>query len=136
MTNHQTHRARGLATLCFAIAAILGVASGGVALAGEKPTSDWVDRGDVKIRLIAAKNGVGDDRALSLGLHMRLKPGWKTYWRQPGEAGLPPELDWAGSDNLGGVDMSWPLPKWFSAGGGNSRTDKAKAILGRGGIEN
>lgn len=45
------------------------------------------------------------------GLHIRLAPGWKTYWRAPGDAGIPPSFDWTGSQNLSGVAFHWPVPE-------------------------
>ena len=44
-------------------------------------------------------------------LQIELEEGWKTYWRKPGEAGIPPRFDWRRSDNLDGIDISWPVPK-------------------------
>ena len=49
------------------------------------------------------------------GTHMaallvRLAPGWKTYWRIPGEAGIPPRFDWTGSSNISAVAFHWPVP--------------------------
>jgi suppressor for copper-sensitivity B len=46
-----------------------------------------------------------------LGIEFRLAPGWKTYWRSPGDAGLPPEIDWSGSENLAEATVLWPAPK-------------------------
>lgn len=43
-------------------------------------------------------------------LKVSLAEGWKTYWRAPGEAGIPPRFDWSGSDNLAGVEVEWPTP--------------------------
>lgn len=51
------------------------------------------------------------------GLRLTLAPGWKTYWRAPGDAGIPPEFDWSGSRNLGAVQISWPRPKVFDQNG-------------------
>lgn len=48
---------------------------------------------------------------------MALTPGWKTYWRAPGEAGIPPEFDWSGSENLAAVAIHWPSPAVFHANG-------------------
>ncbi len=45
------------------------------------------------------------------GLQLRLAPGWKTYWRVPGDAGIPPQFDWSGSRNLAGVTVQWPRPE-------------------------
>ena len=46
-------------------------------------------------------------------LHLRLADGWKTYWRAPGDAGIPPRFDWRGSDNITAVTMHWPRPVAF-----------------------
>ncbi len=47
------------------------------------------------------------------GIHLRLKSGWKTYWRSPGEAGVPPRFDWSKSENVARVHVLWPAPKRF-----------------------
>ncbi|MDX1785495.1 protein-disulfide reductase DsbD domain-containing protein [Roseovarius sp. ZX-A-9] len=44
------------------------------------------------------------------GLEITLRPGWKTYWRAPGDLGIPPSFDWRGSGNLAGVEIQWPTP--------------------------
>lgn len=44
-------------------------------------------------------------------LHIQLQPGWKTYWRAPGEGGIPPQFDWSGSKNIKSVKFHWPRPK-------------------------
>lgn len=51
------------------------------------------------------------------GLELRLAPGWKTYWRAPGEAGIPPSFDFSGSDNLQAVRIHWPRPAVFELNG-------------------
>jgi DsbC/DsbD-like thiol-disulfide interchange protein len=50
-------------------------------------------------------------------VRLTLADGWKTYWRAPGDAGIPPEFTWDGSKNLAGVIVSWPTPKVFSQNG-------------------
>lgn len=50
-------------------------------------------------------------------LQVTLEPGWKTYWRAPGDGGIPPEFDWSGSRNMGVVDFHWPTPEVMDAGG-------------------
>lgn len=50
-------------------------------------------------------------------LHLRLAQGWKTYWRAPGDAGIPPRFDWSGSHNLAGVRLHWPRPSVFDTAG-------------------
>ena len=60
------------------------------------------------------RTGVGTHMA---ALHLALAPEWKTYWRSPGEAGIPPEFDWSGSQNVGAVRFYWPRPEVFTANG-------------------
>ena len=50
-------------------------------------------------------------------LHLTLAPGWKTYWRAPGEGGIPPSFDWAGSENIARVAFHWPKPQVFDING-------------------
>lgn len=50
-------------------------------------------------------------------LHLRLAPAWKTYWRAPGEAGIPPDFDWTGSQNLAAIRPLWPSPDVFILNG-------------------
>ncbi|APE42619.1 hypothetical protein BOO69_03685 [Sulfitobacter alexandrii] len=50
-------------------------------------------------------------------IRFALAPGWKTYWRAPGDAGIPPQFDWTGSQNLRGVGITWPAPQVFREGG-------------------
>ncbi|MCV2446733.1 protein-disulfide reductase DsbD domain-containing protein [Paracoccus sp. DMF] len=50
-------------------------------------------------------------------LRLELEPGWKTYWRSPGDAGVPPRFDWQGSQNLGPVRVLWPRPEVIDSGG-------------------
>lgn len=44
-------------------------------------------------------------------LRIQLQPGWKTYWRAPGDGGIPPQFDWSGSENIKAVQFHWPRPK-------------------------
>lgn len=69
-------------------------------------------------RLISAENGVlPDTRYISAGLAITLEDTWKTYWRSPGEVGLPPEITWDGSENIADVQVLFPAPTRFRAFG-------------------
>ncbi len=50
-------------------------------------------------------------------IRIRLAEGWKTYWRAPGEAGIPPSLNLQGSRNLASVALHWPVPEVFDTAG-------------------
>jgi DsbC/DsbD-like thiol-disulfide interchange protein len=54
------------------------------------------------------------------GLDIVLDKGWKTYWRVPGDAGVPPQFDWSRSRNVKSVTMLWPAPRRFTAEGGET----------------
>ena len=46
-------------------------------------------------------------------IDIELVPGWKTYWRNPGSAGLAPQFNFANSRNLKTIELIWPAPKIF-----------------------
>lgn len=58
-----------------------------------------------------------DSGTYMAGLQLTLAPGWKTYWRSPGEAGIPPLFNWSGSENLKSVHVHWPTPAVFLTNG-------------------
>ena len=51
------------------------------------------------------------------GLSIRLAPGWKTYWRAPGDAGIPPSFAWNGSENISAAAFHWPVPEVMDQNG-------------------
>ncbi len=60
---------------------------------------------------------VAPDGTRMTALHVELEPGWKTYWRSPGDAGIPPVFDWQGSANMAGAELLWPRPEIIESGG-------------------
>jgi DsbC/DsbD-like thiol-disulfide interchange protein len=62
-------------------------------------------------------------------IHLTLAEGWKTYWRAPGDAGIPPAFTWKGSRNIAGVAVSWPTPKVFMQNGMRSVGYSNEVIL-------
>ena len=68
----------------------------------------------MKARLISAVDGTGALSSLPLGLDIVMKPGWKTYWRAPGEAGLPPALHISSGTTSVKAAFAWPVPQRFS----------------------
>src|SRR5258708_5419496 len=96
----------GLAIAVFALAC-------GTARAGEA-ASAWQRNDQAAARLIAAVTAVGDVDRLPIGLQMELQPGWKTYWRSPGDSGIPVTVDWSASRNVASVSLAWPAPHRFT----------------------
>lgn len=70
--------------------------------------ADDLPQGLQSARILPGWTNAEGDRIAALELV--LEPGWKTYWRSPGDAGLPPEFDWQGS-NMGEVAFHWPVPE-------------------------
>ena len=71
----------------------------------------------------------GTDGTHIAALKIELAPGWKTYWRAPGDAGIPPMIDWSASDNLHAMRPAWPTPIVFSQNGMKSVGYKDELIL-------
>jgi DsbC/DsbD-like thiol-disulfide interchange protein len=71
--------------------------------------SPWVDDLSSSLRLIAGSNKA-DDGSLRAGIEIKLKPGWHTYWRYPGDSGVPPRFSFHGSDNVAAVKVLYPAP--------------------------
>ena len=84
--------------------------------------SGWETQSHTAARLIAgAMVKTPDATFLRAGIEIRLDPGWKTYWRDPGDSGAPPTFDFSGSGNVKSAAVLWPAPKKFPDGaGGNS----------------
>ncbi|MCQ0969012.1 hypothetical protein MLD63_01000 (plasmid) [Paracoccus sp. TK19116] len=59
---------------------------------------------------------VTQDGNRMVALDLQLEPGWKTYWRKPGDSGIPPEFDWSASTNVGAVTPHWPAPEVIVSG--------------------
>ena len=85
----------------------LMAATSAVAADGASP---WDGDARSAVRLIAGSSPASAAHAVRAGLELRLKPGWHTYWRYPGDAGVPPHFDFAGSQNVRSVEVLWPAP--------------------------
>jgi DsbC/DsbD-like thiol-disulfide interchange protein len=81
--------------------------------------SPWIEDSHSAIRIIAGNNKPGAE-ALRAGIEVKLQPGWKTYWRYPGDSGVPPRFDFAGSENLKTAKVLYPAPHLLQDDDGNS----------------
>ncbi len=82
--------------------------------------SGWDGDARSAARLIAGDTTPGRDAPVRAGIEIRLAPGWKTYWRYPGDSGVPPRFDFGGSTNIKQVTVLWPTPHRFADGNGQS----------------
>lgn len=72
---------------------------------------------DQLVQVEILDGGLASDGTYTGALRLTLQEGWKTYWRAPGEAGIPPRFTWRGSRNVGEMSMTWPAPQVFSTSG-------------------
>ncbi len=77
--------------------------------------SPWQRDGHSAVRLLA---GSRSGAVLLGGMAFQLQPGWKTYWRTPGDSGVPPRFDFSKSENIEAVTVLWPAPTKFDDGAG------------------
>src|SRR3979411_479279 len=120
---HRTHLLPILAAT-----SLLGATSCAAIAADVSP---WQDDAQSAARLISARafNESGG-RMFRAGVEIRLQEGWKTYWRDPGDYGVPPAPDFSKSQTLKAVTVPYPAPTRFSdGGGGNSIGYKGTVIL-------
>jgi DsbC/DsbD-like thiol-disulfide interchange protein len=90
-----------------------------VTAASAADVTAWDEDLQSSARLIAARprNDAGTT-TVRAGLEIRLKPGWKTYWRYPGDSGVPPVFDFSKSNNVKSVFVLYPAPRRFPDGAG------------------
>jgi DsbC/DsbD-like thiol-disulfide interchange protein len=74
----------------------------------------WVASTDSKLRLFGGMVTTKEGEQLLAGIQLRMDDGWKTYWRNPGDSGVPPQFDWAGSTNLKEAKVLYPVPRRFA----------------------
>ena len=119
-----------MARLSIVIKALFVLLSGMVG-AGESlaAASPWWQTEQGEVRLIASSAAAGHADEILFGLHFRMRPGWKIYWRSPGDAGFPPSPDWTGSENLGDARLLWPAPHRFTVLGLQTMGYKDEVVL-------
>lgn len=89
-------------------------------------TPEWIQGLHSRVRILSG--GQEDDRYLA-AVEIALDPGFKTYWRNPGESGLPPRFDWSGSGNVADIEIRWPAPGRYEDVGGISYGYSHKVVL-------
>jgi len=117
-----------MTAICRIIPGLAVAAVAGLAMAGARAqdASPWVRDAYSSVRLIAGSRSGG---AFLGGIAFQLQPGWKTYWRTPGDSGVPPRLDFAKSDNVESVTVLWPAPTKFADGAGGVSLGYQKQVV-------
>lgn len=76
--------------------------------------TDWTEVQGGAVRLIAA--GPLENGQYLAGLEFLLEPGWHTYWRYPGDAGIPPQISFEGAENFADAEVLYPAPERYDDG--------------------
>src|SRR3569832_376374 len=108
--------ALGVAARVVVSAVVTGLAPAAWAL----DASPWQRDDHSAVRLLA---GSRSGAVLLGGIAFQLQHGWKTYWRTPGDSGVPPRFDFSKSENIEAVTVMWPAPLKFDDGAGGLSID-------------
>lgn len=92
------------------LTALLALASGHA----NASAGDWVTQDQVQARLVSSVTATGQLEVLPVAIEVKLEPGWKTYWRSPGDAGLPPAFIPADNTDIASHALKFPTPERFS----------------------
>lgn len=115
----DTHMPRGKIAMLAAGFCLLGAICAPLTVSpasADEHASSWAFGHKSRARLIAGPVAAGEAKRggeIIAGVDIRLDPGWKTYWRNPGESGVPPYFDWTGSKNVKRVTVLYPSPHRF-----------------------
>jgi DsbC/DsbD-like thiol-disulfide interchange protein len=102
------------------------IASSFMPQARAQDSSPWVKDGHSAVRLLA---GSRSGAVLLGGIAFQLQPGWHTYWRNPGDSGVPPRIDFSKSENIEAVTILWPAPAKFADGAGGTSLGYLKQVV-------
>ncbi|ADI37491.1 putative thiol:disulfide interchange protein [Waddlia chondrophila 2032/99] len=69
----------------------------------------------VQAELIYESRSIRPDTPFWVGVRLKLDDGWHAYWKNPGDAGMPPQIEWTLPEGFSISDIQWPSPKKFTA---------------------
>src|SRR5258708_22983986 len=110
--------------------ALIALGAGyGATTARAADASIWDGDARSAMRLVAGSPGGVDRASVRAGVELRLGTGWKTYWRYPGDSGVPPRFDFSKSTNVKSIAVRWPAPHRFTDENGASIGYKGGVLL-------
>ena len=117
MYNTRTHSvAARLATLTRTCVKFLTTLLVLLPMLASAQSTGWISAPEhppVKMRMMSTGEQSNDGKIIQTVLDVELSGDWKTYWRSPGEGGIPPSWDWSESSNIESVEWHWPIPKYY-----------------------
>ena len=129
MTGHFARYVRTAAAVTLIAMPVL-MLDGGYTSARAGSATSWQTQNHAKTRLIIDRAEWQDQQdVLMAGIHIKMETGWKTYWRYPGDSGLPPRFDWSRSRNLKKAQVLWPAPTRYKDSAGISIGYKKEVVF-------
>jgi thiol:disulfide interchange protein DsbD len=106
-------RRNGIGWLYCRLSVLLGAA---LLLLASAATAGLVQTENVSARLIAERGQVAPGDRVELALVLDIRPHWHTYWRNPGDSGEPPRIEWQLPDGVEAGAIRWPAPSLILVG--------------------
>ena len=100
-----------------------------VVLAGPAFAQSVVQTDNVRAELLSDVAAAKPGEPFWVGLRQTMRPKWHTYWKNPGESGLPTEITWTLPAGVTASPIVWPVPNVFDIGGVINYGFKDEAML-------
>ncbi|PYI80318.1 MAG: hypothetical protein DME26_21805 [Verrucomicrobia bacterium] len=84
---------------------------------------------NTQARLVLSAASAKPGQPVMAGIHLRMGPGWHTYWINPGDSGMATKIDWALPSGITAGEIQWPVPETFTAGGLTTYVYQKEAVL-------
>lgn len=81
-------------------------------------SSPWSENSQAQVRLITPFAAAPASGELRLGLQFTVVPGWHVYWKNSGDAGFPPVVDFSPTPEVHDAELLWPAPERYELPGG------------------
>jgi thiol:disulfide interchange protein DsbD len=81
-----------------------------------RAVSSAADAPHVRVELMVLPQALGRGAQAQAGLYFKLEPGWHVYWKNPGDAGLPPHIRWTLPEGVTAGGLQFPAPKRLPLG--------------------
>ncbi len=91
--------------------------------------SEWNTNDEARTRLLTPFGLEKDGRTVWIGLEIDLEPGWHSYWKNPGDAGLPPSFPEFDDEYISKLEINFPPPKFYPFGGGLDANGYANGVI-------
>jgi len=88
---------------------------GAALLSGATPAAHALGTSHVKASLVSERDWIEPGKAVTVGLRLEMEDGWHTYWKNPGDAGLPPKVNWRLPEGFSAGPIFWPAPERIAA---------------------